>query len=485
MPPKRTQADTVQAEAPAKRARTEATAQFAKATVTPDSPLTDVEQEGDYMSHGTSQCTEVSPGGGASTQDVAESAVSDNGIPTAETTPSAADLLSVASPAQGVVNSTPAPVVLAVAQENSPIINTMLAVPTTLPPAAVEDPTIQLLIKAGMHPGAVGGLDPLLLKSLFKLIHPADGAPLPASSVPSTNTIESVNIVMDPVAKSGVADAAAGGAAVSGANNPGPAIAVVHSADDMAEKAKILADLSEAGVTVTRVSRWSVAELKRLYVLLMWGDDARRTYSIDRAPRDKEWGVPAAFDDPANTLCLAGTSFPLNFWIAGEIAYQWWVDSDGFPAARPAISIQPMKDNVPDFCKTLLQELCMPANSSTVAKGFGPSQIRASRWMNTRAANGQPAQTHEFKAVYDARKSLRDKSLLQQIHVGQLNVHDIVVLEVRVGRYPVKAEGAPDNKGKKRAMDRWQAFLDLQAIYKIKDAMAAVPSAAAVADFDI
>jgi hypothetical protein len=90
--------------------------------------------------------------------------------------------------------------------------------------------------------------------------------------------------------------------------------------------------------------------------------------------------------------------------------------------------------------------------------------------MNTRATKGQPAKTNEFKCVYDARKTLRDKALLQQVNVGQLKVHDFVVMEARLGRYAVKEEGAPDIKGKRRAMDRWQAFYDLQAVYKIKDA---------------
>ncbi|KAJ6457524.1 hypothetical protein C8R47DRAFT_995613, partial [Mycena vitilis] len=211
---------------------------------------------------------------------------------------------------------------------------------------------------------------------------------------------------------------------------------------------------------------------RRLRVLLMWADEARHTYSIDRAPNDKDWGIPSAFDDQSNTLCVAGSSTPLNFWVAGEIAAQWWADSEGMPAARPAISVQPMKDSIPDYCKTLLNELCRPANSSQ----FGPSQIKASRWMNTRAAKGQPATTHEFKAVYDARTALRDKTLLQQLHVGQLAIRDIVVLEVRIGRFPVRQEGGSDTKGKKRAMDRWQAFFDLQAIYKVKDAMGNFPS---------
>jgi hypothetical protein len=106
-----------------------------------------------------------------------------------------------------------------------------------------------------------------------------------------------------------------------------------------------------------------------------------------------------------------------------------------------------------------------------VAEQFGPSQVKASRWMNVRSGKGEPSKTTEFKAVYDARKSLRDKSLLPQLHVGQLKLHDIVVMEVRLSRYAVKEESSSDSKGKKRSMDRWQAFYDLQAVYKVKDAV--------------
>ncbi|KAJ6475028.1 hypothetical protein C8R47DRAFT_1076095 [Mycena vitilis] len=101
------------------------------------------------------------------------------------------------------------------------------------------------------------------------------------------------------------------------------------------------------------------------------------------------------------------------------------------------------------------------------------------------ATKGQPAKTIEFKAVYDARKTLRDKSLLQQLNVGQLKLRDFVVLEVQVGRYATRDEGVSDAKGKKRNMDRWQSFYDLQAVYKFKDAVQADDTAPAVADFEI
>ncbi|KAJ7741066.1 hypothetical protein B0H16DRAFT_1216499, partial [Mycena metata] len=199
---------------------------------------------------------------------------------------------------------------------------------------------------------------------------------------------------------------------------------------------------------------------RRLHTLLLWSDERRNTFAIQRIPAN-DWGMEAAFEDRSNVLCLAGTSKPIDLWIVGEIVRQWWVDGEGMPATRPAISVQPLPDSQRAFCKTFLNERCMPANTSNVANQFGPSQVKASRWMNTRAEKDSPSKTLEFKEVYDARTSLRDKSHLAKLNVGQLKVHDIVVLEIRLGRYAAKQEG---DKTKKKGMERWQAFFDLQAV---------------------
>ncbi|KAJ7021404.1 hypothetical protein C8F04DRAFT_1273761 [Mycena alexandri] len=281
-----------------------------------------------------------------------------------------------------------------------------------------------------------------------------------------SETAEAATIAVEQQAELHVADEES----VMAAGTVG-AVAVVAT-----ERSRLMADLTHIGVDTARVEKWDTPELKRLLVILNWADPSHSTYSITQAPNNKDWGVPRPFNDPSNILCSAGTSTPLDLWICGEITTHWWVDAEGYPAARPAISVQPLVEDLPNFCKTLLNELCMPANSSLVADQFGPSQVKASRWMNTRAGKDQPAKTAEFKAVYDARKILRDKSLLQQINIGQLKAHDFVVLEVRIGRYAVKQENVKDIKGKKRAMDRWQAFFELQAVYKLKDAVGAAVS---------
>ncbi|KAJ7720615.1 hypothetical protein B0H16DRAFT_383252 [Mycena metata] len=252
------------------------------------------------------------------------------------------------------------------------------------------------------------------------------------------------------------------------------------------DRVNALQTITAIGVDGDRVAGWSAKDLKRLAVLVTFVDDTQRRYAIDHAPNGKDWGVPAPFDNQANTICASGTSKPLEFWIVGEIAGQWWYDTKGFsPADRPGISVQPMVSSVPEFCKRMLTELCMPANHSNWAEQFGVQQVKASRWMNARTQGGQVTQATEFKAVYDARQALRDKSQLQPLSVSQLKIHDIVVLEVRVTRYAVQAEGTPVVKGRRRPMDRWQVYYDLQAVYKIKDAIATEQVAAPVVEFTL
>ncbi|KAJ7088877.1 hypothetical protein B0H15DRAFT_949505 [Mycena belliarum] len=281
-------------------------------------------------------------------------------------------------------------------------------------------------------------------------------------------------------------------------NEPVSAMSVMPGADltgilstgvsdpDGPDKEAALGALVGLGVSPARVAHWSAAETRRLAVVLNRADTENNIYSILKAPGKKDWGIAVPFDDTSNVLCLDGTGTPITFWIPGEVSAQYWFDNEGYPAQRPAFGIQPMVDHMPEFCKTQLHELCMPTGSSKVAEQMGPGQVKASRWMNERGKKGQPSKTLEFKAVYDARKSLRGKHLLQQLSVGQLQLHDIVVMELRIHRYPVRDDAASDaTKGKCRAMEKWQAYYDLQAVYKFKDATDAIVAKPAVADFEI
>ncbi|KAJ7500713.1 hypothetical protein B0H11DRAFT_2225112 [Mycena galericulata] len=321
---------------------------------------------------------------------------------------------------------------------------------------------VKLLDQLGVEPGAVAGLDSLTLVSIVDRL-----TAIPAETAVFSDT---------------AANAPAEGATVTHTSNVG----ALGGIDTRKEDTPVIAALLALQVEDNRLIGWEPNELKRLAGLLTWKNKERETYNITDIPFEVDWGPRSTFKDMSRTLCRIGTSTPVVTWLPGEVANQWFFDSDGYPATRIAFSILPMADNVHEFCKTQLNELCMPTSSSTVAESFGPGEVKVSRWMNERASKGQPARTHEFKAVYDARKTLRDKSLLQQLNVGHLKIHDFVVLELHIGRYPAKDDAPPANaKGKRRAMERWQAFYELQAIYKIKNAIEQPTVADPVADFEI
>ncbi|KAJ7699716.1 hypothetical protein B0H16DRAFT_1749307 [Mycena metata] len=398
-------------------------------------------------------------------------------------------------------DSVPTPGTIPLAEQAEPSTDNPLAVPatsnTTPPPegqVAEQDATvgtehpgqayIDVLTVMGFDATTLNSMDTAMLKTMVLSLTrkaaavsatspaPVNNDSVPASGQPTAATDKTVNVA-----------------------STSPAIAPNESAmiskttgtenESASDKASVTASLVALGVQAHRISRWSVKELKRLHTLLLYADTNRNTFCITHTPNEKDWGVPAAFNDPSNALCKAGTSTVLNLWVVGEIASMWWYNNEGYPAPHPGISIQPMADGTPDYSKTFLHELCMPPHSSTSAESFGASQVEASCWMNSKAAANTPSKAFEFKAIYDARAALRHKKLLTPLNVGQLKVRDFVVLEVNVTRYATKAEGEGDKKGKRRKMDRWQTYFDLKAVYKIKDALPEETEVDPAADFEI
>ncbi|KAJ7301337.1 hypothetical protein DFH08DRAFT_724372, partial [Mycena albidolilacea] len=152
-------------------------------------------------------------------------------------------------------------------------------------------------------------------------------------------------------------------------------------------------------------------------------------------------------------------------WVPGEVTNQYFYDDNGAPAKRVAISVQPLSGRLHDTSKNLLNSLSSPRNTSAA---FGPDQFRATRWMTVRGQRGQPSSVIEFSDYYDARTVLKDKLLMEKIGVNQIMEHDLVLIEARIGRY--NSEPAGEARGKKRVMNNWQTFYDLQAIYLIQNA---------------
>ncbi|KAJ7084462.1 hypothetical protein B0H15DRAFT_951663 [Mycena belliarum] len=369
-------------------------------------------------------------------------------------------------------DAVPAACAASTVQDDETSTAATVTVTTVAPPVSdlTESAAVAALRRLGVEPGAVVGADAKTLNAILSTLLQAkvDGV----ASISTAKSLDSAAEVITPSITAEIAGVASAAHVEVNVVEP-----------DKSEALKVLTDM---GVTASRVAHWSATEMKRLSVVLGWADTDNNIYSITKVPTNKDWGIAAPFNDTSNVLCLEGTSKEVTIWIAGEVSAQYFFDNEGYPAQRPGFAVQPMDDHVADLCKTQLHELSMPTGSSKVAEQMGPGQVKASRWMNERGKKGQPSKTFEFKAVYDARKYLRDKCLLQQLSVGQLQLHDIVVMELRIQRYPVREDGPADaTKGKRRAMDKWQAYYDLQAIYKFKDAAGAVVPKASVAVFEI
>jgi hypothetical protein len=100
--------------------------------------------------------------------------------------------------------------------------------------------------------------------------------------------------------------------------------------------------------------------------------------------------------------------------------------------------------------------------------------------MTVQGQRGQASSVVKFSDYYDARTVLKVKLLMEKIDVNL--EHDLVLIETRIGRY--NSEPAGEARGKKRVMNSWQSFFDLQAIYLIQNASGAcqLPPFAALAD---
>ncbi|KAK7038348.1 hypothetical protein R3P38DRAFT_2516384, partial [Favolaschia claudopus] len=204
---------------------------------------------------------------------------------------------------------------------------------------------------------------------------------------------------------------------------------------------------------------------RRLYSIMTFMDKSINVYPLHKIMVQTDWGIPTSFNDASNLICEKGTSKPLRLWVVGEVTNQFWFNEEGYPARRVALSIQPLSSDMAELGKRMLHGTAMPRNSSDA---FGPDQIRATRWMTRRGQRGQASTTTEFAEYYDAREYLKDKSVLEKLSVEQIVEHDLVLLEMQLGRY--NADRAAEPKNRKRAMNSWQTFFDLQAVYLIKNA---------------
>ncbi|KAJ7868200.1 hypothetical protein B0H14DRAFT_3861564 [Mycena olivaceomarginata] len=359
----------------------------------------------------------------------------------------------------------------ATTNQSDPTVDIGFADKTAFPDATTEAAAVVLLNSVGAEPGALVGLDLAGLNAVYRsLLHERIAAGL-LPTLPRVAAAPALRGRDVPVAT------------VLPAGAPVNAHASLPTTLPE-EMSSALEAFSKLGVPADRLTGKDFGQMRRLYSILTYFDHTRCVGTLDRVrvPGEWDWGLSSAFNDASNLLCAKGSSKPLTVWVPGEVTNQYFYDDNGGPAKRVAISVQPLSGRIHDSSKNLLNSLSSPRNTSLVAAAFGPDQFRATRWMTVRGQRGQASSVVEFSDYYDARSALKDKLLMEKIGVNQIMEHDLVLVEARIGRY--NSEPASEVKGKKRVMNNWQTFYDLQAIYLIQNA-SAVPAPVVAGDLMI
>ncbi|KAJ7276036.1 hypothetical protein C8J57DRAFT_953755, partial [Mycena rebaudengoi] len=198
--------------------------------------------------------------------------------------------------------------------------------------------------------------------------------------------------------------------------------------------------------------------LRRAHQFLTFSNPSRATFAVKKVPVDVSWGRPSTFGDNSNFLCLQGSSTPVLVWFVGEVVRGYFVDNDGFPAKRVGLSFQPLSGDTSAVTRTVLNTF------STVAERFGPDQVRATKWMTRRGAAGQAQTVVEFEEIFDARQALKSKPAMSRLSTNDIGEHAIVLLEARIAHYFDRV----NRQANQANVARWQAFLDMQAVYLLK-----------------
>ncbi|KAJ7322012.1 hypothetical protein DFH08DRAFT_969899 [Mycena albidolilacea] len=300
-----------------------------------------------------------------------------------------------------------------------PVVDVGFADKAAFPDATTEAAAVLLLNGLGAEPGALVGLDLAGLNAIYRtLLHEKIAAGMPPYLSSSAKAPASLPTILP------------------------------------ADMRTALETFSRVGVPAEKLAGKDLSQMRRLYAIIIYFD---KTRCVGRSTVLR-FLVTGTGDSP-----LHSTTRPIS-------SVQRHLEAAHGVGPWGAISVQPLSGRLHDTSKNLLNSLSSPRNTSLVAAAFGPDQFRATRWMTVRGQRGQPSSVIEFSDYYDARTVLKDKLLMEKIGVNQIMEHDLVLIEARIGRY--NSEPAGEARGKKRVMNNWQTFYDLQAIYLIQNASA-------------
>ncbi|KAF8209809.1 hypothetical protein K438DRAFT_1753441 [Mycena galopus ATCC 62051] len=349
------------------------------------------------------------------------------------------------------------------------------AITRAFPDATTESQAVALLNALGAEPGALVGLDLQGLNGLYRIVLQDKLLRLPKSQTilhPEPMLVASagpgpVPVPHHPVDRPELQPqdprtpfpvARVHGTNRTGVEAPHTGVsafsAALHDLPDARDAA--LAIFNSLGISSDYLVQFTDTELK-----------ARHIFPLHALPASVDWGVPTSFDNASNLLCEKDTSDPLIGWALGEVTYGGWLEPGGMPAARVMLAIQPISTHTVPSCIALLQGTAMPRQSSRVVATFRPEQIKATKWMNHCAQGGAPAEVVKFAECYDATAALRAKEAMVKLNPEDINVHDLVLVEVKIGWWNAEKS---DGTYKKRVMNTWQSYFELQAFYLIKKA---------------
>ncbi|KAJ6623307.1 hypothetical protein B0H10DRAFT_2213699 [Mycena sp. CBHHK59/15] len=209
---------------------------------------------------------------------------------------------------------------------------------------------------------------------------------------------------------------------------------------------------AEHGVTTNCLRDAKASLLVRLGRLLNFADDVHGIYAAHRMPRDASWDTDHGVDR--------------------EITTTWMCERNGDPTNRVSASILPLDSSLL-AASMQLRNLANPKDMRFCA-AWGPGQLRGNTWMNRGPQTlGVPTTATLFVEYFNATSRLQEKSRMTRLRVQELKAHDLVLMEVTVARYAVRAGGgepAAGSTARQIPMDNWIPYYKLEALYLLDSA---------------
>ncbi|KAI0029771.1 hypothetical protein K488DRAFT_72713 [Vararia minispora EC-137] len=194
---------------------------------------------------------------------------------------------------------------------------------------------------------------------------------------------------------------------------------------------------------------------QRIRSLAVRVDDEEAVYAPRKIPDDLEWSSSNLKD---SKLMLPGKNTPVSVLIVGRVNWNGMIPK---PSANSSpgvayITIEPLVEG--DLAK--MRDL-MGRYSSSGSGVDTMKSVRASRMMSYRERNNPDMQVETFSHVFDARNGKTDVDSMEMLDPSFVMQHDIVLIEVSLGRY---------RDTKTRDWTKYRLSLELDAVFVLAQA---------------